>query len=122
MHTLIFFSFFSGVNAGAGLRPSYNFSEPTDYRDDDVTDGNIIPVYCSALGLVVIGLLGYVIFKHWRRLRAKRRHIKARDPHDDVEYSKASGADSGVFVENESPKSYTCKFKIAMRYTISDLF
>ena len=66
-------------------------------------------MYCSALGLVVIGLLGYVIFKHWRRLRAKRRHIKVRDPHDDVEYSKASGADSGVFVENDSPKNYTCK-------------
>ena len=41
-------------------------------------------------------------------MRSKRRHIKARDPHDDVEYSKASGADSGVFVENDSPKSFTC--------------
>lgn len=103
------------VNAGAGLRPSYNLTEPTDYKDDDVTDGNIIPVYCSALGLVVIGLLGYVIFKHWRRLRAKRRHIKVRDPHDDVEYSKASGADSGVFVENDSPKNYTYSLKSKVR-------
>lgn len=92
------------VNAGRG--PTYNYSTPTIYDQDDDDDGDIIPVYCAALGLVVAGLLGYAVFKHRRRMLAKRRH-KAPCTHDDVEYSKASGGDSGVFVENDSPKKYT---------------
>lgn len=93
------------MHAG-GIEPKYNVSTPTVYKDDNDNDGDVIPVYCSVLGLVVVGLLGYVVIKHWRRMRAKRRH-KAPCSHEDVEYSKASGGDSGIFVENESPKNYT---------------
>ena len=97
------------MKAGRHPEPSYNYSTPTVYTDDDDDDGDIIPVYCAVLGLLVVGLLGYVIFKHWIRIRAKRSH-KAPPSHEDVEYSKASGADSGVFVDSDSPKSYNCKY------------
>lgn len=93
-------------SVNAGKNPTYNDSTPTIYDQDDDDDGDIIPVYCAALGLVVVGLLGYVALKHRRRMLAKRRH-KAPCAHDDIEYSKASGGDSGVFVENDSPKNYT---------------
>ncbi|XP_076460710.1 tumor necrosis factor receptor superfamily member 16-like [Babylonia areolata] len=66
-------------------------------RNDDGVD--VIPLYCVALGAVVVGLLGYVVSVHYRRMRVKRL---AREPHyEDVEYSKASGADSGIFVDSE---------------------
>lgn len=57
---------------------------------------DVIPLYCAALGAVVVGLLAYVFLVHYRRMRDKRL---AREPHEDVEYSKASGADSGVFAD-----------------------
>ena len=70
-------------------------------------DFDAIPVYCAALGAVVVGLLAYVIFKQYSRIRDKKRH-KIHDPHEHVEYSRASGInDSGVFVE-----SATCKYYI----------
>ncbi|KAL8588543.1 hypothetical protein ACOMHN_058442 [Nucella lapillus] len=66
--------------------------------DDDDGGIDVIPLYCAALGAVVVGLLAYVAFVHYRRMRDKRM---SREPHEDVEYSKASagGADSGVFVD-----------------------
>lgn len=88
--------------------PKYNYSTPTVYTTADDEDGSIIPVYCSVLGLVVIGLLVYVIVKHYRRMRTKRRH-KAPCSHEDVEYAKAAGGDSGVFVEHDYPQCYSCK-------------
>ncbi|KAL4217424.1 hypothetical protein ACF0H5_023874 [Mactra antiquata] len=94
------------VTVGKGYHPSYNISTPTRYEESEDDNSNIIPVYCSVLGLVVVGLLGYVVIKHWKRMREKRRH-KAPCSHEDVEYSKASGGDSGIFIENESPKNYT---------------
>jgi len=76
-------------------------------RDED--DGSdIFPVYCSALVLVIVGLVAYVIYKKYQRMRNKRR-MKGPCAHEDVEYSKASGGDSGVFVDGDSPKCYTCK-------------
>lgn len=82
---------------------------PTVYIDDADENGSIIPVYCAVLGLVIIGLVGYVIFTHYRRMRTKRRH-KAPCTHEDVEYAKASEVDSGVFIENDSSQCYTCKY------------
>lgn len=64
--------------------------------EDDEEGIDVIPLYCAALGAVVVGLLAYVAFVHYRRMRDKRM---SREPHDDVEYSKASGADSGVFAD-----------------------
>ncbi|XP_061184607.1 tumor necrosis factor receptor superfamily member 16-like [Saccostrea echinata] len=58
-----------------------------------------IPIYCAALGAVVLGLLGYVFFKQYSRLKDKKRH-QIHDPHDHVEYARASGGtDSGVCVD-----------------------
>ena len=99
----------------------YNISTPTVYTHDDDDDGDVIPVYCSVLGLVVVGLLCYVVIKHWRRMRAKRRH-KAPCSHEDVEYSKASGGDSGIFVDNESPKNYSCTYDRHIKKLINNLF
>jgi len=90
--------------------PGYNYSKPSIYDHGDDDDGSIIPVYCAVLGLVVIGLLAYVVFKHYTRMRSKRRH-KAPYSHEDVEYAKAAGGDSGVFVENDCPQYYSCKYK-----------
>lgn len=67
-----------------------------------------IPIYCAALGAVVLGLLGYVFFKQYSRLKDKNRH-KIHDPHDHVEYSRASGGtDSGVCVDF-TVQCKTCK-------------
>lgn len=73
-------------------------SQPTKAKENK--DFDVIPIYCAILGAVVLGLLGYVIFKQYTRLK-NRKIFKGHDLHEDVEYSKASGADSGVFVENE---------------------
>ncbi|KAL3854601.1 hypothetical protein ACJMK2_013865, partial [Sinanodonta woodiana] len=60
------------------------------------------PNHNTYLGAVVVGLLGYVVFKNYRRMKAKARH-NGHDPHEDIEYSKASGGDSGVFVDADVP-------------------
>lgn len=75
-------------------------------RKEKKKEFDVIPVYCAILGAVILGLLGYVIFKQYTRL--KNRKIHKGHPHDDVEYSKASGGDSGVFVENDFYKQ--CEF------------
>ncbi|XP_071103435.1 tumor necrosis factor receptor superfamily member 16-like [Haliotis cracherodii] len=70
-------------------------------REKDI---DIIPLYCAILGAVVVGLLGYVILVHYRRMKEKRL---VREPHEDVEYSKASGGDSGIYVEVEHQQKGT---------------
>lgn len=91
-------------------------SQPTKAKENK--DFDVIPVYCAILGAVVLGLLGYVIFKQYTRLK-NRKIFKGHDPHEDVEYSKASGGDSGVFVENEFVNKQ-CKWNYLIRklYTI----
>lgn len=74
-------------------------NQPPAHHDDDDDGGiDVIPLYCAALGAVVVGLLAYVALVHYRRMRDKRM---AREPHEDVEYSKASCADSGIYVESD---------------------
>ncbi|WAR10890.1 TNR16-like protein, partial [Mya arenaria] len=96
------------VNAG---RPrtdvtKRNYTTPAVDVNNEDDGSDIFPVYCAALVLVIVGLVGYVIYKKYQRMRSKRRQ-KAPCSHEDVEYSKASGGDSGVFVDNDSPKYYT---------------
>ncbi|XP_052814173.1 tumor necrosis factor receptor superfamily member 16-like [Mya arenaria] len=96
------------VNAG---RPrtdvtKRNYTTPAVDVNNEDDSSDIFPVYCAALVLVIVGLVGYVIYKKYQRMRSKRRQ-KAPCSHEDVEYSKASGGDSGVFVDNDSPKYYT---------------
>lgn len=76
-----------------------DFLDQNDGRnvsDDNAGEIDVIPLYCAALGAVVVGLLAYVGLVHYRRMRDKRL---AREPHEDVEYSKASCADSGIFLD-----------------------
>ncbi|XP_069716160.1 death domain-containing membrane protein NRADD-like [Phaenicophaeus curvirostris] len=61
---------------------------------------DIIPVYCSLLAAVVVGLLAYVAFKCWHSCRQKKQLAKARagDSGTSPEGEKLHG-DSGVFLD-----------------------
>ncbi|XP_075779096.1 tumor necrosis factor receptor superfamily member 16-like [Pelodiscus sinensis] len=64
---------------------------------------NIIPVYCSILAAVVVGLLAYVAFKCWTTCKQKQQLAKARagelgaSPEGEKLHS-----DSGVFLDTHS--------------------
>ncbi|XP_019363567.1 PREDICTED: tumor necrosis factor receptor superfamily member 16-like [Gavialis gangeticus] len=64
---------------------------------------NIIPVYCSILAAVVVGLLAYVGFKCWNTCKQKQQLAKARagelggSPEGEKLHS-----DSGVFLDTHS--------------------
>uniref|UniRef100_A0A452H3W0 Neurotrophin receptor associated death domain n=1 Tax=Gopherus agassizii TaxID=38772 RepID=A0A452H3W0_9SAUR len=64
---------------------------------------NIIPVYCSILAAVVVGLLAYVAFKCWNTCKQKKQLAKARagelgaSPEGEKLHS-----DSGVFLDTHS--------------------
>ncbi|KAM6422447.1 uncharacterized protein O9250_003646 [Rhynochetos jubatus] len=61
---------------------------------------DIIPVYCSLLAAVVVGLLAYVAFKCWHTCRQKQQLAKARA--GDVGTSpdgEKLHSDSGVFLD-----------------------
>ncbi|XP_061221597.1 tumor necrosis factor receptor superfamily member 16-like isoform X2 [Neopsephotus bourkii] len=64
---------------------------------------DIIPVYCSLLAAVVVGLLAYVAFKCWRTCRQKQALAKARagDMGTCPEGEKLH-SDSGVFLDTHS--------------------
>ncbi|KAM9025816.1 death domain-containing membrane protein NRADD-like isoform 1-T1 [Ara ararauna] len=64
---------------------------------------DIIPVYCSLLAAVVVGLLAYVAFKCWRTCRQKQQLAKARagDVGTCPEGEKLH-SDSGVFLDTHS--------------------
>uniref|UniRef100_K7GGQ9 TNFR-Cys domain-containing protein n=1 Tax=Pelodiscus sinensis TaxID=13735 RepID=K7GGQ9_PELSI len=67
------------------------------------TSKNIIPVYCSILAAVVVGLLAYVAFKWWPSCKQKQQLAKARagelgaSPEGEKLHS-----DSGVFLDTHS--------------------
>ncbi|ESP03504.1 hypothetical protein LOTGIDRAFT_239725 [Lottia gigantea] len=82
-------------------------SVQTEQSKKEGKDIDIIPLYCAILGAVVVGLLGYVIMVHYRRIKEKRL---IREPHDDVEYSKASAGDSGICVEVDHQQKITPGF------------
>ncbi|KAM6134375.1 death domain-containing membrane protein NRADD-like [Pterocles gutturalis] len=66
----------------------------------EATGRDIIPVYCSLLGAVVVGLLAYVAFKCWHTCRQKQQLAKARagDTGMSPEGEKLQ-SDSGVFLD-----------------------
>lgn len=91
-------SYLSDVPPPLDANPN-NKPEKTDIPEKRGNSSvDFIPLYCALLGAVVLGLLIYVIYKHYQRLKEKRA---GKEPHEDVEYSKTSGGDSGVYVENE---------------------
>ncbi|XP_068261613.1 tumor necrosis factor receptor superfamily member 16-like [Nyctibius grandis] len=69
----------------------------------EATGKDIIPVYCSLLAAVVVGLLAYVAFKCWHTCRQKQQLAKARagDLGTSPEGEKVHG-DSGVFLDTHS--------------------
>ncbi|XP_064018344.1 uncharacterized protein LOC135185518 [Pogoniulus pusillus] len=69
----------------------------------EATGKDIIPVYCSLLAAVVVGLLAYVAFKCWHTCRQKQQLAKARagDMGTSAEGEKLH-SDSGVFLDTHS--------------------
>ncbi|XP_074013749.1 death domain-containing membrane protein NRADD-like [Numenius arquata] len=69
----------------------------------EATGKDIIPVYCSLLAAVVVGLLAYVAFKCWHTCRQKKQLAKARagDLGTSPEGEKLH-SDSGVFLDTHS--------------------
>ncbi|XP_064911298.1 death domain-containing membrane protein NRADD-like [Columba livia] len=66
----------------------------------EATGRDIIPVYCSLLAAVVVGLLAYVAFKCWHTCRQKQQLAKARagDMGTSPDGEKLQ-SDSGVFLD-----------------------
>ncbi|XP_042658165.1 death domain-containing membrane protein NRADD-like [Tyto alba] len=69
----------------------------------EATGKDIIPVYCSLLAAVVVGLLAYVAFKCWHTCRQKQQLAKARagDLGTSPEGEKLH-SDSGIFLDTHS--------------------
>ncbi|XP_065600920.1 death domain-containing membrane protein NRADD-like isoform X2 [Cyrtonyx montezumae] len=64
---------------------------------------NIIPVYCSLLAAVVVGLLAYVAFKCWHTCRQKQQLAKARATElGTAAEGEKLHSDSGVFLDTHS--------------------
>ncbi|XP_021239735.1 tumor necrosis factor receptor superfamily member 16-like, partial [Numida meleagris] len=64
---------------------------------------NIIPVYCSLLAAVVVGLLAYVAFKCWHTCRQKQQLAKARAAElGTAAEGEKLHSDSGVFLDTHS--------------------
>ncbi|XP_051468702.1 death domain-containing membrane protein NRADD-like [Apus apus] len=84
--------------SGAGTLP---LDPPPDLVPPPGRD--IIPLYCSLLAAVVLGLLAYVAFKCWHTCRQKEQLAKARagDLGASPEGEKLHG-DSGVFLDTPS--------------------
>ncbi|GAB1600657.1 tumor necrosis factor receptor superfamily member 16-like [Argonauta hians] len=66
---------------------------------------DVIPIYCALLGAVVCGLWAFAIYKHCQRQRNKRLCARDNTMHEDVEYSKASGRDSGIIYDDSGIKT-----------------
>ncbi|XP_064364128.1 tumor necrosis factor receptor superfamily member 16-like [Dromaius novaehollandiae] len=64
---------------------------------------NIIPVYCSILAAVVVGLLAYVAFKCWHTCKQKQQLAKARAGElGTAPEGEKLHSDSGVFLDTHS--------------------
>ncbi|XP_041100941.1 tumor necrosis factor receptor superfamily member 16-like isoform X1 [Polyodon spathula] len=74
-----------------------------DFIPQEDSGKNIIPVYCSILAAIVIGLLIYVAYKCWTSCKQKQQLAKARaselscSPEGEKLHS-----DSGVFLDTHS--------------------
>ncbi|XP_078072033.1 tumor necrosis factor receptor superfamily member 16-like [Mustelus asterias] len=67
------------------------------------TGKNIIPVYCSILAAVIMGLVIYVTVKCWNTCKQKKQLAKARASELDVgPEGEKLHSDSGVFVDTHS--------------------
>ncbi|KAI8492973.1 hypothetical protein Bbelb_289770 [Branchiostoma belcheri] len=64
----------------------------------DASGQNIIPVYCTIMGAVVVGLIVYVAVKRWKTCHRPQTTKSGAQPHD-VEAQKHQNNDSGVCVD-----------------------
>ncbi|XP_072011004.1 tumor necrosis factor receptor superfamily member 16-like isoform X2 [Engystomops pustulosus] len=91
-----------GRDDNSSVSGSPHFISPED------NSKNIIPVYCSILAAVVVGLIGYVAFKCWATCKQKKLLAKQR-----AGELAASGegeklhSDSGVFLDTHSLQEHT---------------
>uniref|UniRef100_A0A8C6XCZ8 Death domain-containing protein n=1 Tax=Naja naja TaxID=35670 RepID=A0A8C6XCZ8_NAJNA len=100
----------SNLSKGGGTAPleaedsgAHNASSEFVPALVDDHPNNIIPVYCSILAAVVVGLLAYVGFKCWTTCQQKHQLAKARmgELASSPEGEKLHG-DSGVFLDTHS--------------------
>ncbi|XP_062424657.1 death domain-containing membrane protein NRADD-like [Rhea pennata] len=92
----------AGGPAAPGVAPSAA-RNASEFAPPEDAGRNIIPVYCSILAAVVVGLLAYVAFKCWHTCKQKQQLAKARAgelapaPEGEKLHS-----DSGVFLDTHS--------------------
>lgn len=72
----------------------------TSVQHTKTSHGDIIPVYCSLLGALVVGLIIYVIVQHRRRQAANKAN-KRLGIQDGASPTSKQGSDSGVFVDEQ---------------------
>ncbi|XP_073407260.1 tumor necrosis factor receptor superfamily member 16-like isoform X2 [Dendrobates tinctorius] len=88
---------------GSGHIDNTTGSGTPQFIPPEVNSKNIIPVYCSILAAVVVGLIGYVAFKCW--VTCKQKKLLAKQRAGELA---ASGegeklhSDSGVFLDTHS--------------------
>uniref|UniRef100_A0A8B9PMY6 Tumor necrosis factor receptor member 16 transmembrane domain-containing protein n=1 Tax=Apteryx owenii TaxID=8824 RepID=A0A8B9PMY6_APTOW len=85
-------------NASAAAAAASEFAAP-----EEDAGKNIIPVYCSILAAVVVGLLAYVAFKCWHTCKQKQQLAKARAGElGPAPEGEKLHSDSGVFLDTHS--------------------
>ncbi|KAM4026944.1 tumor necrosis factor receptor superfamily member 16-like isoform 2-T2 [Anomaloglossus baeobatrachus] len=88
---------------GNGRIDNTTMSGSPQFISPEDNSKNIIPVYCSVLAAVVVGLIGYVAFKCW--VTCKQKKLLAKQRAGELA---ASGegeklhSDSGVFLDTHS--------------------
>ncbi|XP_025895452.1 tumor necrosis factor receptor superfamily member 16-like [Nothoprocta perdicaria] len=87
----------------SGAAPNASAAGEPEPEPPEGAGKNIIPVYCSILAAVVVGLLAYVAFKCWHGCKQKQQLAKARagELGTAPDGEKLHG-DSGVFLDTHS--------------------
>ncbi|XP_074660809.1 tumor necrosis factor receptor superfamily member 16-like [Tubulanus polymorphus] len=65
----------------------------------------LIPLYCVIMGLIVVALLAYAIYKHWQ-LRGKKRRAQY-----EKEQQHNKSTDSGVYIDMDSKNLNSTKVR-----------
>ncbi|NP_001161625.1 p75 neurotrophin receptor-like protein precursor [Saccoglossus kowalevskii] len=96
------------VTSSVSLTLTTGGEDSVNYIVDD-SSSNVVPIYCSVLGAVIVGLLVYVACKRYKIWKNKQKHYKASrtspvkgPPLRDVEMGKGHGSDSGVFTNTDN--------------------
>ncbi|XP_058298022.1 death domain-containing membrane protein NRADD-like isoform X2 [Hylobates moloch] len=90
-----------GVWVGAGEALAPNTSSLFLLEPPGVS-GSIIPVYCTLLATVVLGLLAYMAFKCWHSHKQRQQLAKARTAEVGGLNKDQMHGDSSVFLDSPS--------------------